>query len=427
MALSSTIDVDDYFLSATNPIATADQRDIEALALRLIDTPEAKDGRRQVEFRWRTLMRDEPPQEAWDDFDAFIDEQVYNYALHAANCDANYPRLVRLFYMPHRWFGLDVPGSRAGGGGPSSYYTMIPIEHGASYELSGTFLAPAPVDTTFTLCGNISLAMTLSSLHASELVTDEDGNFTITIDGGVRETNHIRTKPGALYLFIRESPSDWRQVPAALRIRKLDPPRMPALTFEELAVRTRDFMVDDVAMMHWFRSFFAYRPRNLISDPIGSGSIGGLISQMSCFGNIKLADDEALVITFGSGDAAYRDVTLNNYWNIPIDFRSRTSSLNNAQAIPNPDGSTTYIISKQDPGYHNWLDPDGRSEFILINRWQGLPAPIDGGGAPSVASKLCKITDVAGLVPDTMVKVDAAARARQIAAREQDYDLRFSV
>ena len=33
------LEVDEYFLSATNPLATADQRDIERRAMALIDSP----------------------------------------------------------------------------------------------------------------------------------------------------------------------------------------------------------------------------------------------------------------------------------------------------------------------------------------------------------------------------------------------------
>lgn len=45
--------VDDYFLSATNPLATVDQRDIERRALVLTDTPAYAQAKAAAARRWR--------------------------------------------------------------------------------------------------------------------------------------------------------------------------------------------------------------------------------------------------------------------------------------------------------------------------------------------------------------------------------------
>lgn len=54
------------------------------------------------------------------------------------------------------------------------------------------------------------------------------------------------------------------------------------------------------------------------------------------------------------------------------DYIHRTSSLNLAQSRANPDGTITWVIAGRDPGFVNWLDPDGQPNGIVTLRWQGL-------------------------------------------------------
>ena len=103
--------VDDYFLSAANPIATTDQRTVEDTALRLIARPEMQKARAMVEhlFGW-VLTPDVGEQIAA--LGSFVDEYLFHYALRAANSDPNAPKVARFMVPPHHWFGRDVPGSR---------------------------------------------------------------------------------------------------------------------------------------------------------------------------------------------------------------------------------------------------------------------------------------------------------------------------
>jgi hypothetical protein len=47
---------DEHFLSAANPCATVDQREIEDVALRLIRRPEIDQARRNASVLWRSVM-----------------------------------------------------------------------------------------------------------------------------------------------------------------------------------------------------------------------------------------------------------------------------------------------------------------------------------------------------------------------------------
>ena len=47
------LETGDYFLSATNPVANVDQRDLERLAMRLFERPDVKAARARAGIMWR--------------------------------------------------------------------------------------------------------------------------------------------------------------------------------------------------------------------------------------------------------------------------------------------------------------------------------------------------------------------------------------
>jgi hypothetical protein len=124
--MSAVLKVDNYFLSAENASATADQRDIEALALKVYDMPAVQKAKAMAAMRWKAAMSSEVPADGWSRFDAFMEEWNFNHVLKAVNSDANYPKVLgHLFGPAHEWFGMKVPGSRAGGGdSPDNNYVI---------------------------------------------------------------------------------------------------------------------------------------------------------------------------------------------------------------------------------------------------------------------------------------------------------------
>ena len=115
-SVADEFESDDYFLAAANPLATVDQRDAEALALRIVTMPAVQTGKQAAQTRIRTIIGEDGTEEGWKAFDDFMDEWAFSYTLKAINSDPNYPKIVQIFTLPHEWFGRRVPGSRAGGG-----------------------------------------------------------------------------------------------------------------------------------------------------------------------------------------------------------------------------------------------------------------------------------------------------------------------
>jgi hypothetical protein len=85
---------------------------------------------------------------------------------------------------------------------------------------------------------------------------------------------------------------------------------------------------------------------------------GGLATKQAYYDGIyEIDDDEALIVEFPVPSDCY-------YWQIlvaddrfaTVDWVNRQSSLNDVQARIDQDGWFRAVVSKRDPGVHNWLD-----------------------------------------------------------------------
>lgn len=420
---------DGHFLSAHNPLATTVQRDAEARAIRLLNTSEVQRGREQMALRWQTIVARDMTAEARARFDEMVEEFCFSYVLKAVNEDPNHPNVVGMYYCPpHEWFGMKVPGTRGGGGdGPDHHYVLIPLEHGARYEIEGRRFEPVPAEIPLTMIGNPSLTMTLGSLDLLRIKVGDDGTYTVTIgpEPANGNPNHVQTTPGLRWAFIREFRSDWRQIPSALRVRRLDPPRMDPWTDQQVAVRAASLMVEDVGPMYWLMRTYAPMEPNTVSAPFVTGTVGGLVSQTVVFARLRIEDDEAYVFTIGPGGAPYHSIVLHDFWFRTIDYPTRQSCLNNGQSLPNPDGTVSYVVSHEDPGVANWLDPVGLHELLVVNRWQGLPPQPGPAGPPSAAGRLVKLSDLDSAVPPDIPRVTPEQRRAALDDRLATFLLRF--
>ena len=71
----------------------------------------------------------------------------------------------------------------------------------------------------------------------------------------------------------------------------------------------------------------------------------------------EIDDDEALVVEFPvPADCFYWQILVADDRFATVDWVNRQSSLNDHQARIDPDGWFRGVVSKQDPGVHNWLD-----------------------------------------------------------------------
>ena len=335
-----------YYLSAVNPIANIDQRDVENTAIRLLARRELQDAREKAGFLWRQVT-EHPLHDQMDRFEQMIEECTFNYALKAANADANYPKVLRVYSPPAEWFGRHTPGSRWGGDNPDNAYRIIPIAHGARYELRGQRMPGGAAHVSYTLVANTATSVTLASLEERDVQFERDGSFLISIDDQPSHgrPNHLQTTPTARYLLVRDSLGDWRnETPNALRVQRLTPPDRGALTEEEMARHAATHMLEDTYLLYWFTRLPHGAPVNTLRPPRAAGAVGGLRSQTGSHGVFTLADDEAMIVTANSAGATFRNFVVLDLWFLTLDYWARQSSLNNAQMAPDANGHYTAVV-----------------------------------------------------------------------------------
>ena len=416
------------FLSASNPLATAEQRDMDALALKVMQSPAVAEARKTVELQWRAATGREMSEQAEALFDGMITEYVFLNVMKAVNADPNHPKvLAASFAPPHEWFGMKIPGSRCAGPNPDNTYRHIPVDPTAHYELRGRVFNPAPMDFTFTLMSNLLFTRKLPILEKPDVKIDSDGSFVITL--GPEPTNgrvnHMQMPPSAHWLLVRDSRSDWQQVAIALAVRRLDPPAAPPMTMEQITARAVELMWDDLPYSYWWIAVAMRADVNAMTQPKNTGAVGGLATQQTSFGRAHLADDEAMVVTLSRGGARYRSLSLYDRWYRTIDPGLHMSSMTNDQAVPNADGTVTHVISSRDPGVWNWLDAAGQRELFILQRWQGLPHEPKPEDRLFVETRMVKLDNLQAALPPDIRKVTAAERRLQVGERLAQYRARF--
>ncbi|MFA5524880.1 MAG: hypothetical protein WDA24_11035 [Tissierellales bacterium] len=417
---------DDYFLSATNPLATADQKDLEERAIAWLDTPQYDRLRAAAARRWRELAGSSPTAEAWSRFESLIDECAFAAILKALNGDPARPKVLRVVMPPHDWFGMSVPGSRfAGGPGSDQSYAIIPVDFGTRYRIKGQWIGEPPADHNYTLSPNAYFMNSIATYHHNDLVVEQDGSFTLTVGPEKGGKNHIQTMPGAEFLFIRDCRSDWRQAATALTVEALDPPRTAPWDEEQLFTRALQIALDDAPSMYYWVRLYQNMEANTLIPPALTDNVGGLVAQTTSFARIVLEDDEAFVIRTDPAGAKLHDLQLNDYWFYSVgDYYGRTASFNNQQTALEPDGTATYVVSLKDPGVHNWLDPNGLHETLFVARWQRLPTTAQER-KPSISGKIVKMADLDKVLPSEVVRVTPQQRREQLEDRLATYQLRL--
>ena len=86
------------------------------------------------------------------------------------------------------------------------------------------------------------------------------------------------------------------------------------------------------------------------------------------WGVLRLGPDDAVIIEQELPDSAYWSFQLGDVWSRPVDPIHHQSDVNRARAAVDADGRVRAVVSRQDPGVPNWLDPAGRSEVVIVTR-----------------------------------------------------------
>ncbi|MGO9512676.1 MAG: hypothetical protein ACLP2F_03405 [Steroidobacteraceae bacterium] len=129
--------------------------------------------------------------------------------------------------------------------------------------------------------------------------------------------------------------------------------------------------------------------------------------------------DEALLIETHIPIARYWSLQLADMWWQTTDYAHHHSSINGHQAHIDADGKCRMVISFQDPGVPNWVDPVDASLGIAQWRWYLA----DRHPIPSV--RKVPVNAVRSLLPPDTPQVTPQQRRQTIAARARAVNARF--
>ena len=409
-----------------NPIANEGQFAAEADVRAMRDDPHFAPTVAQIAMLFARGYGDRIPAEAQPLLPAFADEFLTNWLFKAAASDSQHPRFVRNFMPAYAWHGHYVPGARTGGDNPDNCYRLAGIEHGTRYRVTGRIAADKAANVSFTLTANYGTSQTVQTIEDHELTLDADGSFTIEIDdrpaGGL--PNHLATRPGTKFLFVRDSMMDWaRETPIDLGIERLGAPTADPLTVPGLMTRAIEHALNDLYRYFWFQSIWSgLAPNTITPAQAMRGAGGGLVTQGICNGNFVLGPDDAAVLEYDPAGAGYAAVQLTEWLYRSLDYHRIQSSLTAAQSAVDADGIIRVVIARRDPGVFNWLDTGGQSHVFSIMRWQRM----QGEGRPiSAALRLTTIDRLHAELPPGTRRVDAAERKLQLAERLAAYRRRI--
>lgn len=217
-----------------------------------------------------------------------------------------------------------------------------------------------------------------------KLEVDERGEFELVISDTRTGPNWLSNTKGDLRaknVLIRESFMNWDTERAGTwHIERVDsrgtPSPLPSRALVDSQYdRASRYLVGLTRGWVEFVKNKVYRlPLNVLLAPGPTGE-DGLEGQRSALGRFQIDPSEAIVMKVKRSVANYQSIQVGDLWFNAHDYCRRQTSLTMDQAHRSggePDDDYWFVISHEDPGVPNWLDPVGASTIVLFMRWQGL-------------------------------------------------------
>ena len=323
----------------------------------------------------------------------------------------------------YRQFGLsnpDVDYYAANIGAPGTY--VVHGRRGSSSDLQ------IQVGSGIEGFGAINITP-ISQLTLDELVVAPDGTFEIVISDTPTGSNWMDRRGVGDRLLIREAFSDWtNEERGTFYVEHLEsrgqPNRLPTkpVIEEQFTLAAAYLEASATTWVDFIAATFWVFP-NAFLTPINP-TPGGLPGQYSSGGKVRIEPGKAVVLTFGPDDARYQAVQLADLWTNSFDFCSRQTSLTTSQAHLGSDGLYHLVISEEDPGVPNWLDPSGAETVLIFFRWQGLANGYVFPPEHQTTMQIVDIGDLSTVLPADEPRVSAEERANQLAERRFACSLR---
>ena len=302
---------------------------------------------------------------------------------------------------------------------PDTIYRSVLLEPGGRYRIYGRRGTHA--DLSFQVIDKypiVGLGKNLQVIRPDDTGARPGQDFELYLGGTPLKGKHWFDLPdSAMAMLARQSFADWRQTPSTLFVERLDQPatREYESRFALAATALRQ------AATLWIDSYVPAMERiakiNELPPPrLSDTDSGGLGNQMSNISRYKISKDQVLLISVRKADVAYQGIQLGDPWFVTPSAIEHQVSLTARQARIDDDGLIRFVISLDDPGVPNWLDPAGNPQGYIFMRWQGVKTPLAASEAPT--AQLVPLASLRGFLPANTPQIDQAARRAQLAERK---------
>jgi len=291
-------------------------------------------------------------------------------------------------------FSLIVsPARKLLGDNPDSIYHQAAIRGDRAYRIRGRRTGQDYI--SFTVHGTDPTGgyggPVLADVNDDAFRFDEDGRYELVLSATAPPADDpavwIPLDPDARLVIVRNyfqhvvSAHNDPEVHVVLDIEPLeDLGPTPPETDAELADRIRSSAAMLDAVTTGLRVFGQPSPAPFVADEpnrVGTPfsfratgeAVAGAVDIYYSSGSFDLAPDEALVMEGTIPPSRFTNVMLWNVHMQTLDYRTRRTALNQAQIVPEPDGSYRIVVSAQDPGHPNWLDTAGRRRGTVFWRF----------------------------------------------------------
>jgi len=216
-----------------------------------------------------------------------------------------------------------------------------------------------------------------ANLFGHQLQTEPNGGFELSLGGERRGPNWLPTTAATRKLFIRQGFDRWSEMPARLRIERVDMSVPRPLPTPQIVAEAMDWagrfvtgLMDDWPDHPYRYSGAVVNPALVNEFPPAPQSDGAADRRRGrsvahlCW---QLEPDEALIIEFDSHDGFWSVTNMGVFFN-SMDYLYRPVSYTPSRAKVDRDGKVRLILCHGDPGYHNWIDTQGFERGNLTYR-----------------------------------------------------------
>jgi hypothetical protein len=306
---------------------------------------------------------------------------------------------------------------------PDDIYVFSPIRGDRTYRVSGNrgTCKILSFTTQAVMSGTVD-EMPANRAHSDYddvdlgLALGEDFEVIFSAERPVGYTGKwAQIDPQAGAMFVRYRMYDWvNETDPALSIECLDPvPLKPRLMPEQILDR-----ISEMAKFPRRKTDLYFPMQNGVMERVGWNVFepirmpGALVKQVYWPANFQFDPDEALIIeTEIPNRAPYWNIQLNDPYFNALEYVYRLSSTNGAMARLSSDGKFRAVISLDDPGVPNWLDPAGYTEGGIYGRWYDC----DSEPVPTITR--VKLTELSDSLPADTPAFTPEQRAEELCIR----------